>query len=217
MGSLIFRIMACGLAVSGVVGADDYYQQNAGPGSINWPPPGGVAAAPQRAPGYGYASPLNSGLNQGFRPYPEYQQNQQYLYQRQNRQPPELITPPGEDWPNAAYHRQFDSSVMPEYRGELRPEPVQKGVPVEVVPPPSIPIDEVKVPVSETPKRDWRPMKEKEKLEAMEETAVPPETVVDRSEPRMRAIELPMLPPQADDGTATTTQSKGEVAASKSQ
>jgi hypothetical protein len=178
--------LICSLAVSTVALAEGYYPQASGPGSINWPPPGGSAATQQRMPAY------QRPANAGFRPYPDYKQQPRYRYRSGQKIKNELIIPPGEDWPDAAYYRpseqSLDKSVELPSPGELRPQPVERGAPVEVVPPPSIPIEEVDVPLSEKPEHDWRPMKEQEQLQSLEETTTPPEPVV-KSEPVMRKIE----------------------------
>lgn len=199
--------LICSLVVSTAVLAEGYYPQASGPGSINWPPPGGNAATQQRMPAY------QRPENTDFRPYPDYQQQPRYRYPSGQKIKNELITPPGEDWPDAAYYKPSEQSpdkfVEPQSPGELRPQPVERGAPVEVVPPPSIPIEEVDVPLSEKPKHDWRPMKEQEQLQSLEETTTPPEPLV-KAEPVMRKIEPKPSPLQAKK-TGTIPQERDDT------
>lgn len=222
MRSVVFFGLGCGLLVSAVAMADGYYSQSNGPGSINWPPPGGSAAVQPANPGYGLSP------NSGFRPYADYQQTQRYHSQPTRKFRNELIRPPGSDWPNADYYESDDKAAEPDASGELRPEPTERGAPVEVVPPPSIPIEEVNAPLSEKPERGWRPMKEHEQLKSLEETATPPKPAgptahvmrkiekrtsplqiekkpapaVDKAEPVMRDVKPTAPSPQADDTAA---------------
>lgn len=200
MRSIISGSLICSLAVSAAVLAEGYYPQASGPGSINWPPPGGSAATQQRMPAY------QRPANAGFRPYPDYKQQPRYRYPSGRKIKNELITPPGEDWPDAAYFRPSeqspDKSVELPSPGELRLQPVERGAPVEVVPPPSIPIEEVDVPLSEKPEHDWRPMKEQAELQSLEETTLPPVSAV-KAEPVMRKIE-PKPSPLTGKATVAT-------------
>ncbi len=201
MRSIISGSLICSLAVSAAVLAEGYYPQANGPGSINWPPPGGSAATQQRMPTY------QRPANAGFRPYPDYKQQPRYRYPSGRKIKNELIAPPSEDWPDAAYYRPSeqspDKSVELMSPGELRAQPVERGAPVEVVPPPSIPIEEVDVPLSEKPEHDWRPMKEQEQLQSLEETTTPPEPAVN-AEPVMRKIEPKPSPLQAKKTTVAS-------------
>ncbi len=194
MRSMISGGLICSLAVSVTVLAEGYYPQAGGPGSINWPPPGGNAATQQHMPAY------QRPADTGFRPYPDYRQQPRYRHPSGQKIKNELITPPGEDWPDAAYYKPSehpqDKPVEPHSPGELRPQPVERGAPVEVVPPPSIPIEEVDVPLSKKPEHDWRPMKEQEELQSLEETIMPPKPVA-KAEPVMRKIEPKPSPLQS--------------------
>jgi len=188
MRTTALGMMMFGLAASGLIRAEGYHPSVEGPGSINWPPPGGASAAlPSGMPAY-----VQPG--QGFRPYPDYQQAQRFRSSATRQFRKELIAPPGEDWPNADYYR-GEQQAMPEQRhpGQLRPEPMERGEPVEVVPPPSVPVGEVKSPLSDKPARGWRPMKEQQALEAMEESREPPKP--EEKKPLvMRKIEKPVSP-----------------------
>ncbi|WP_457673259.1 hypothetical protein [Thiolapillus sp.] len=188
-------MMMFGLAAAGLALAD-------GPGSINWPPPGGMSATPPP----GVSSSVPPG--QGFRPYPDYQQAQRFRNPGSRQFRKELIAPPGEDWPKADYY-QGDRDVRPErHQGELRPEPMERGEPVEVVPPPSVPIGEVKSPLSDKPERGWRPMKEQQELEAMEESVEPPQP--EEKKPLvLRKIEKPVSPLHEPDGKAGSLPAAG--------
>ena len=182
-------VMMVGLVASGLVVGDGSYPGSEGPGSINWPPPGGVSANPSfRNPAW------NSAVGQGLRPYPEYQQAQRYRRPSTRQFRKELIAPPGDDWPNADYYRGKEQLAPGTPPGELRPEPMERGVPVEVVPPPSVPIDDVKAPISDKPERGWRPMKEQQDLEAMEESAVPPSGKEENRPLKMREVSRPVSP-----------------------
>lgn len=196
MRSVMFCGMSYGLLLSAAAVADGYYSQDNGPGSINWPPPGGTAVMQPASPAYGPAP------DSAFRPYPSYQQNQRLKYQPTRQFRNELIKPPGTDWPNAAYYDSGNESLAPEPTGQLRPEPEERGAPVEVVPPPSIPIEEVSMPLSKKPERGWRPMKEQEVLKSMEETVTPPKPAVP-VEPVMRKVEKITSPLQAPESPST--------------
>ncbi|WP_456373502.1 hypothetical protein [Thiolapillus sp.] len=182
-------VMMLGLVAPGLVLGEGGYPSAEGPGSINWPPPGGVY------PGTSHGKPeWYSTTGQGLRPYPDYQQLQRYRKPSNHQFRQELIRPPGDDWPNADYYqgkKQEESARQP---GQLRPEPMERGRPVEVVPPPSVPIDDVKAPISDKPEHGWRPMKEQKDLEAMEESVVPPEPKKENKTLKMREISRPVSP-----------------------
>ncbi len=182
MRTTALGMMMFGLVAAGVIRAEGYYPSGEGPGSINWPPPGGVSATP--AGRSAYVPP-----GQDFRPYPDYQQAQRFRSSPTRQFRKELIAPPGEDWPKAEYYRgEAQALPEPQHPGQLRPEPMEPGEPVEVVPPPSVPVGEVKSPLSDKPAHGWRPMKEQQELEAMEESTEPPEP--EKKKPlKMREIE----------------------------
>lgn len=164
------RKVAVGVSVSilvssGLVLADGYYSNDGGPGSINWPPPGGVAGMPPQRPAYPQAQ------NSSFRPYSTTAQpTRRYKYPLPSQQfRNELITPPDENWPQSAY---FQGAQ--EHAGKLPAAVMQRGAPVEVIPPPGVPVSEAGMPLSEKPERGFRPMKEQQQLEALEESLEPP-------------------------------------------
>ncbi|WP_456447286.1 hypothetical protein [Thiolapillus sp.] len=190
MRTLAFGVMVVGLAASGLAAAEDFYPPAEGPGSINWPPPGGVASRP--AP---RTRTWNAPIDQGFRPYPNYQQAPRFHNPATRQFRKELIAPPSADWPNADYYQGGEKSAAQQTPGELRPAPMERGEPVEVIPPPSVPVDEIKASISEKPEHGWRPMKEKKALEAMEESAEPPKPK--EAKPlKMREITKPSSPLQ---------------------
>ena len=117
-----------------------------------WPPPGGVnqsyplpppwqAAPPGQGSdfsSYGDApGPAPSWRGYGYAPgdYGRY--------------------PRGPAWPAAAAPRGL---VPPAPPAESRP--LERGHPVEVVPPPGIPVDHVKQPIYDKPQRGWRPVQQ---------------------------------------------------------
>ena len=222
MRCVVFCGLGWGLLVSAISMADGYYSQDNGPGSFNWPPPGGNAAVQPANPAYGMPP------DTGFRPYPDYQQTQRYRSQPTRRFRNELIKPPGSDWPDAEYYEGEGKPGEADASGQLQQQPAERGAPVEVVPPPSIPIEEVNAPLSEKPEHGWRPMKEHEQLKSLEETATPPKPAgptphvmrkiekrksplqiekapappQDKAEAVMRDVKAPVSSPQANDAAA---------------
>jgi hypothetical protein len=121
-----------------------------------------------------------------FRPYPGDAQpvaHFQYPTPAQQQFRNELIAPPDENWPQAEYFEGTDADS-----GKLPARPVQRGNPVEVVPPPGVPVDEVGMPILEKPERGFRPMKEKQELEALEESLTPPGVNASKKPARMREV-----------------------------
>ncbi len=95
----------------------------------------------------------------------------------------ELISPPDESWPQAEY---FDAKKG--QAAEMPVEAMPRGAPVEVVPPPGVPVSEVGMPISDKPERGFRPMKEQQELEALEESISPPKPKTSKP-PVMREVE----------------------------
>ncbi|BAO43722.1 hypothetical protein [Thiolapillus brandeum] len=190
MRTLALGVIVVGLAASSLVVADGFYPPAEGPGSINWPPPGGVTRRP--SPG---AGTWNAPMEQDFRPYPNYPQAPRFHNPSTRQFRKELIAPPGSDWPGADYYQEGQDSTAKHRPDELHPAPMERGEPVEVVPPPSVPVDEINASISDKPEHGWRPMKEKEALEAMEESAIPPKPKAARPL-KMREITKPSSPLQ---------------------
>lgn len=112
-----------------------------GPGQPDWPPPGGVygrsaatPAMPARAP-----APAANGMPRGYMPPYHYQ----YPAYQQRREAP--VLPPGANWPGTAYGY-----------ADIAPPP-QPGYPVQVVPPPGIPLEGDIMDTTSRPVRNWRP------------------------------------------------------------
>ena len=113
----------------------------AGPGQHTWPPPSGINAAPAVNPG-AYPAPAQppafatKSYSQGYVPpygrYPAYP-----------REAP--VRPPGADWPDAAYGY-----------ADMQPPP-QPGRPVQVIPPPGVPLEGDIMDTTPYPVRHWRP------------------------------------------------------------
>ncbi len=203
MRTTALGMMMFGLAAAGLIRAEGYYPAGEGPGSINWPPPGGASTPPPSMPAY-----VPPG--QDFRPYPDQQQAQRFRSPATRQFRKELIAPPGEDWPNAEYYRGEQQATPEQHPGQLRPEPMERGEPVEVVPPPSVPVGEVKSPLSDKPERGWRPMKEKQELEAMEESTEPPKPE-EKKPLKMREIK-PVSPLHEPPGEAQPSEPMKEDA-----
>ncbi len=190
MRSLIKLGLGYGLLTCAIAMADGYYpRENDGPGSVNWPPPGGAFVFPPPAPGY--VSPLAPG----YYPYPDSWPIQPYHYRPAQRFNSELIEPPGTDWPGAAYYEPPGKMPPPLHR-----PPAGKGVPVGIVPSPGIPAEEVSAPSREKPESAWRPV-EKQQPEPLEETAVAPE-FAGRTEPVMREPAPNVSPSQAKEASS---------------
>jgi hypothetical protein len=114
-----------------------------GPGRADWPPLGGVYARPPgnlaAYPGRPVGAPVSTGkaFPQGYMaPY-------NYRFQRPPREAP--VLPPGGDWPGTAYGH-----------ADMAPPP-QPGYPVQVVPPPGIPLEGDIMDTTVRPVRHWRP------------------------------------------------------------
>ncbi|WP_457671586.1 hypothetical protein [Thiolapillus sp.] len=183
MRSLIKLGFGCGLLTCAAAMADGYYPGgNDGSGAVNWPPPGGVFVSPPAVPEY--IPPVAPG----FHPYPDSRPIPPY-YRPAQHFDNELIEPPGSDWPDAAYYEPPEKMPPPPRRPLAG-----RGAPVEVVPPPSIPAEEVNTPLLEKPARVWRPVEKR--LESLGETAVSPK-FVERREPLQREAGPSIWPPQA--------------------
>lgn len=124
--------------------AQGYGPYYPGGGNVVWPPPGGVDRVQPPLPAY----PPPQG--QGYRDYG----NVPNPYGRQPgyRRYGEFIRPPGAEWPVGAF------GPLPPAAPKPLPKPLEPGHPVEVVPPPGIPVDEVKQAISNEPDRGWRPV-----------------------------------------------------------
>ena len=141
MRSVIFAVVACGISGMGTaVIADEQ-----GPGSINWPPPGGDYNTRPVFPQY---QPVDDYV---FRSGNRYQPRPRYQPSFHSAPRAEWISPPGEDWPNAEY-------AVPESGAHDASATAAKSATVEVVPPPNIPVEAVEEGLSKQPKRGWRPM-----------------------------------------------------------
>lgn len=113
--------------------------ENAPVGPINpdWPPPGG------------YARPVTNSLPAQARPptangFPQaYRQANNYRFPGYQREAP--VLPPDADWPDAAYGY-----------ADMAPPP-QPGYPVQVIPPPGIPLEGNIMNTTSRPVRHWRP------------------------------------------------------------
>lgn len=149
MRSLISGLLMVGVAYTGAAGAGGYDAPRYGAGSVNWPPPGGLDSVQPSLP------VQSKPRLDGFRPYAGYRTAPRYLpsYRRRG----EFIAPPGPNWPDADYGKSKDA---PAAEAEAEPVPVEPGIPVEVIPPPSIPIEEIEeieATISDKPQRGWRP------------------------------------------------------------
>ena len=167
-GSLIYAL--------GAVAVGDYQYPPEGRNFL-WPPPGGLY---QSQPPAWTPAPLDSG--QGSSVYGEPGPRRRYLPSYRYRG--QFVPPPGPDWPDADY-------PVPAQPAAAKPPPLEPGHPVEVVPPPGIPVDEVKQEISRQPKRGWRPVDEKASLPA-EPTAARP---AGQQGERATAGKEPVAPP----------------------
>ncbi len=132
-------LLAAGLLASPAILAEGYYAHPPSGREVIWPPPGGLYRSQPHSWGEsGTVGPSLPALPPQ-RYLPSYRYRGQY------------INPPGPDWPDADYG---EPAQVP--KGESRPLP--PGQPVEVVPPPGIPVEEVKQQLSRQPKRGWRPV-----------------------------------------------------------
>ncbi len=163
------------------------YPDDAGPGSINWPPPGGAYNTMPTSPRY----PASD--NYIFRSGTAYQRRPRYQPSFHSRAP-EYIPPPGEDWPDAQY-----AKPTPPAAGKNK-----EGASVQVIPPPNIPVDAVGTDLSKHPQRDWRPMEEgpRQLREPESENGVvvpqPPKPVkTDDKAQAVDVISTPAVPQQA--------------------
>ena len=123
-----------GLIVSAPILAADY---PAGPSNPNWPPAGGQYPSPAGNPAVsypGYPSYFD-GTTPTYRYHPP-------VYRRELP-----VLPPSADWPGAAYGYE---DMMP------RPQP---GQGVQVIPPPSIPLQGDIMDTTLRPVRQWRPQR----------------------------------------------------------
>ncbi len=103
---------------------------------VIWPPPGGVDRS--RPPLW---QPPPQPAGPGYREPPPGRYLPSYRYRGG------FVPPPGPDWPG----------VEPPPRREP-PPPLEPGRPVEVVPPPGIPVEEMEQQLSRQPQRGWRPV-----------------------------------------------------------
>ena len=150
MKSIPGYILLCMTCSGSLVAQQGYYPNTGNPGQINWPQPvtgtypapelpayPDSAAAPAYTPPSGrYAYDRYYG-SRGYQPRSGYWENP-YVQ-------PEYVAPPGPDWPDAAYDSR---SLLPPdmllQDGFIPPHPENRelvpGTPVEVVPPPNIPL-----------------------------------------------------------------------------
>ena len=140
-GIVVVALAGVGLA-SGLASGGGFPSRPPSGREVIWPPPGGLYQI--QPPDYGYHAPQRDyHMMEGppRRYLPSYRYRGQY------------VPPPGPDWPDADYSRQDQT------RSEPKPKPLQPGQPVEVVPPPGIPVNAVKQKLSRRPSRNWRPVK----------------------------------------------------------
>ena len=116
-----------------------------GPARPDWPPPGGGFGNSA-----GHANPyiaprVQPRFSEASTYQPRYMPsgNQRYPGYMQQREAP--VFPPGVDWPDAAYAR---PDVV---------TPLQPGYPVQVIPPPGIPLEGDIMNTTVKPVRNWRP------------------------------------------------------------
>ncbi len=147
-----FTAILVGILGSAVATAGDYYQGPPSGRQVIWPPPGGLY---QSQPPAWTPAPLDSDQGNSYygAPSPRRRYLPSYRYRGQ------FVPPPGPDWPDADY-------PVPAQPAVAKPPPLQPGHPVEVVPPPGIPVDEVEQEISRKPKRGWRPVDQKAALPA---------------------------------------------------
>ncbi len=113
-----------------------------GPGRADWPPPGGVYAKPSGNPAAYPARPVQAPVAAG-KAFPRgYMPPYNYRYQGSPREAP--VLPPGAGWPGTAY-------------GYADMTPPKPGYPVQVIPPPGIPLEGDIMDTTARPVRHWRP------------------------------------------------------------
>ena len=146
-------ILLCMTFSSPLLAQQDYYHPGHGPAQINWPEP---VADSYADPNYGYyadstAAPVYAPPAGGYGYDRYYGYQPQYNYYPYPQ--PEYVVPPGPDWPGAAYDRQSlippdlllrEGYVLPSHGYQLPPQNLElaPGAPVEVIPPPNIPLTE---------------------------------------------------------------------------
>ena len=114
-----------------------------GPGRADWPPRGGVYAAPPGNPAAYPARSVQAPVAAG-KAFPQgYVAPYNYRFRGSPREAP--VLPPGADWPDTAYGH---ADVAP---------PPQPGYPVQVIPPPGIPLKGDIMDTTARPVRHWRP------------------------------------------------------------
>lgn len=143
MRAVTAGVLACSLLWSLGGAAQGYYQNPATGRNVVWPPPGGVdrSAPPLWAPP-AESVPRRHGASRRYLP--------SYRYRG-------WVPPPGADWPDAA--------PPPPPQGP--PPLLEPGRPVEVVPPPGIPVESVDQQLSRQPQRGWRPVPADARLPAV--------------------------------------------------
>ncbi len=140
MQGAIGGILVGSLLHAAAATAGGYYLDQPGGRNVVWPPPGGLYRVEPPLPKYpppavpGYSGPANDWWSNRY--YPGYQRR-------------DFVRPPGPEWPGTLH----DKPVMPG-----KPKPLEPGHPVEVIPPPGIPVDHVKQPLTDKPQRGWRPV-----------------------------------------------------------
>jgi hypothetical protein len=166
--------------LSTTVMAGGYYRNEPGGRNVIWPPPGGVdrVQPPLWAPGRAAQPDYGSIETPPPRYLPSYRHWGQY------------VKPPGPGWP------EDDTPPAPRL---AKPAPLQPGRPVEVVPPPGIPVDEVQQQLSRQPKRGWRPVQRSMQLPA-EPEAEQPSPQGEQSDAKSAAAASPPEQPKAQDG-----------------
>ena len=106
-----------------------------GPGQPDWPPPGGYAGSVTN-PAQAYV-PAANGFPPGYVP------TYNFRAPRHQREAP--VLPPSADWPDTAYGY-----------ADMAPPP-RPGYPVQVIPPPSIPLEGDIMDTTPRPVHHWRP------------------------------------------------------------
>jgi len=146
MRGAVGAVLVGGLLGSMATLAGGYYPHPPSGREVIWPPPGGL---------YQVQPPAWSQREAAGSPFREMPRPQRYLPSYRYRG--EFIEPPGPDWPGTDYPE-------PGPAEGVKPPPLQPGHPVEVVPPPGIPVEEVKQQLSRQPQRGWRPVERGAKM-----------------------------------------------------
>ncbi len=172
--------LAAWMSAAGALAGGGYYLDTPGGRNVIWPPPGGVDAVQPPLGSYGPPAPIN-GHGPGW-------------YWNPWRRPPVAarVPPPGADWPEA----------LP-----AKAPPLQPGEPVEVVPPPGIPVDQVGPAevITRQPHHEWRPV---DPEAALQRATVKPPARPDRMRPSApRSLGAESSPPAETVGQTKTQPS----------